>query len=90
MTKLTHDYEMRIQTLREQGMGAKAIKLAYPMKNWSLNTLKTICRRIDQEGSAVERKPGSSRPKTARSAENIVKVRDLICSQEEKPEMSKA
>ena len=60
------------------------------MKNWSLNTLKTICRRIDQEGLAVERKPGSSRPKTARSAENIVKVRDLICSQEEEPGTSKS
>ena len=79
MAKLTHDDKMRIQMLHEHGMGAKAIKSAYPMKNWSLNTLKMICRRIDQEGWAVERKPGSGRPKTARSAENIVKVQDLIC-----------
>jgi hypothetical protein len=59
MAKLNRDDKMRIQTLREQGMGAKAIKSAYPMKNWSISTLNKICRRIDATGSAVERKPGS-------------------------------
>ena len=54
MVKLTHDDRMQIQTLRKQGMGAKAIKLAYPMKNWSLNRLKTICHRVDMTGSAVK------------------------------------
>ena len=47
---------MRIQTLREQCMGAEAIKSAYPMKNWSIDTLKTMCQRIDATGSAVERR----------------------------------
>ena len=81
---------MRIQTLREQGMGAKAIKSAYPKKSWSLNTLKTICRRIDMTGSAVDRKMGSGRPKSARSANNIAKVQELICSQEDAPGTSKS
>ena len=90
MAKLTHDDKMRIQTLHEQGMGAKAIKAAYPKKSWSLNTLKTICRRIDMTGSAVDRKMGSGRPKSARSANNIAKVQQLICSQEDAPGTSKS
>jgi hypothetical protein len=90
MAKLSYNDKMRIQTLREQGMGAKAIKSAYPLKNWCLNTLKTICRRIDRTGSAVERKAGSGRPKSARSVDNIARVKDLICSQEEEPGTSKS
>ena len=56
MAKLTYDDKMRIQTLREQCMGAEAIKSAYPMKNWSIDTLKTTCQRIDATGSSVERR----------------------------------
>ena len=54
MGKLSNEDKMRIQTLREQGLGAKAI--SYPDKNWSLSTLQTICRRIDETGSAVTRR----------------------------------
>ena len=61
---------MRIQTLREQGLGAKAI--SYPDKNWSLSTLQTICRWVDETGSAVTRRAGSGRPRSARTAEKIV------------------
>ena len=71
-------------------MGAKAIKSAYPMKNWSIETLKTICRWIDATGSAVEKKTGSGRLKSAGSADNITKVHDLICSQDDKPGTSKS
>ena len=90
MAKLSYDDKLRIQILREQGMGAKAIKSAYPTKNWGLNTLKAICRRIDMTGSAVDRKMGSGRPKSARSANNIAKVQQLICSQEDAPGTSKS
>ena len=90
MAKLSKLDKMRIQTLREQGMGAKSIKAAYPLKDWKLATLQKICRRIDQRGSAVERKVGSGRPKSARTVENIAKVEDLICSQESQPGTSKS
>jgi hypothetical protein len=90
MAKLSQADKMRVQTLREQGLGAKAIKAAYPLKGWKLGTLKAICRRIDQRGSAVERKAGSGRPKSARTAENIAKVEELICSQESEPGTSKS
>src|SRR6267154_825051 len=90
MAKFTHDDKIRIPTLREQDSGAKAIKSDYPTKNWSLNTLKAICRRIDMTGSAVDRKMGSGRPKSARSANNVVKVQQLICSQDDAPGTSKS
>ena len=41
-------------------------------------------------GSAVNRKTGSGRPRSARSANNIIKVQNLICSQEDEPGISKS
>src|SRR6218665_1083947 len=62
---------MRMRTLREQGCEAKAIIRAYPYKEWKLST-----------GYAAERKAGSGRPKSVRTAPNIDRVEELICSQE--------
>jgi transposase len=86
---LSREDTMRIQTLREQGLGAKAIQAAYPQKGWKLSTLQKLCRRIDKTGSAVERMAGSGRPKSARSAANIAMVQ-MICSQEDQPGTSKS
>jgi len=36
------------QTFREQGFGAKEILASYDDRNWSLSTLQTICRRVDE------------------------------------------
>ena len=83
MGKVSKDDKMRIQTLREQGLGYKAIASKYPDKNWKLDTVKSICRRFYERGSVLVRKPGSGRPKTARTVENIARVNELICSQEE-------
>jgi len=45
---------MHIQTLRGQGFGTKAIIASYRDKNWmSLITLQTVCRQVDETGSAV-------------------------------------
>ena len=74
--------KIRIQTLREQGYGAKRIVVAYPFKNWKLMTVKNICRIVDSRGSATERKAGSGRPTSARSVANVDRVEELICSQE--------
>jgi len=41
-------------------------------------------------GSAIIRKPGSGRPKTIRMAENIEKVDEKICWQENQPKTSKS
>jgi len=55
---------------------------AYPQNFWKLSTVKKICKRVDQTGSATERKAGSGRSKSARSDTNIAHVEELICSQE--------
>ena len=33
--------------------------------------MKAIRKRVDERGSATERKPGSGRPKTARTEKNV-------------------
>ena len=90
MAKISADDKMRIQTLREQGLGAKAIRSAYAGKSWSLASVKRICQQVDSTGSALGRKPGSGRPKTARTADNIAVVQELICSQDDQPGSSKS
>ena len=36
MGRISYEDKMRIQTLHEQGLGAKAIRSRYPAKQWSL------------------------------------------------------
>src|SRR4030088_830528 len=90
MGKISHDDKMRIQTLREQGLGPTLIQKAYPQKRWSFGTLKTIYERVDKRGSAVETRTGSGRRKSVRNDENIAKVAAMICSQEDRPGTSKS
>ena len=47
MGKVSMTDKMRMQTLHEQGLGAKAIIAAYPDKQWKLSTIKKICRCVD-------------------------------------------
>ena len=78
MGKLSYDNKICIQTLREQRLGSKAIMKLYPDQNWKLCTVKSVCIRIDQTGSAVVRKPGNERPKTARTASNVADVSEML------------
>src|SRR5206468_5126251 len=79
--------KMRIQTLPEQGLGARKIKSRYPDKKWSLAQIHRICKRVDETGSSLQR---SGRPKTARTAANITAVETLIYSQESQPGTSRS
>ena len=88
MAKISINDKMRIQTLREQGMGAKAIKSAYPDKNWSLTSIKRLCKMLDTTGSVLDRR--TKRSKTARTMENIARVEEMICSQEGQPGTSRS
>jgi len=85
MGMISYEDKMHIQTLHEQGLSAKTMRSRYPAKQWSLNTLKTICRHITKTGSSVTHQCGSGRPKSARTAQNIAVVGDMICSQEDQP-----
>ena len=49
-----------------------------------------MCQHVDKTGIVVDRKPGSGRPRTARTADNIAAVWELICSQEDQPGTSKS
>ena len=51
-------------------------------RNWKKSSLKLTRkhRPTDVYGSATKRKTGSGRPKTARAAENVEHVAELICS----------
>ena len=67
MSKVLLADKMRIQTLREQHLGVKAIMAAYSDKGWALSIVKKICQHVDRTGSATERKAGCDRLKSARS-----------------------
>lgn len=90
MGKISNEDKMRIQTLRELGFGYRTIVAKYPEKRWNIYSVKDICKRVDERGSAINRKQGSGRRKTVRTEENIEHVSDLICSQENRPGTSKS
>jgi len=50
MGKVSLADKMRIQTLREQRLGAKAVMAAYPDKCWALSTVKKICQHVIRQG----------------------------------------
>jgi len=60
--KLSYNDKLRMQTLRKQGLGAKAIISSYPDKGWKLSTVGS---RVDRTGWTVLRKPGTGRLATA-------------------------
>ena len=90
MGKISYEDKMRIQTLRELGFGYRTIVAKFPGKGWNVWSVKAVCKRVDERESATERKPGSGRPKTARTEENIERVAELICSQEDQLGTSKS
>lgn len=90
MGKIQLQDKLRIQTLREMGYGYRRIAAKYPDRGWKLGTVKSICKRVDERGSATERKIGSGRPKSARTEKNCARVAELICSQENAPGTSKS
>ena len=51
-------------------------------KNWNVNGVKTLVKKIDETGSH-ERVKGSGRPRSARTEENKEEVGELIQSQED-------
>ena len=67
MGKILYEDKARIETLQKLGFGYRTIVAKFPEKGWKLCSVKAICKRVDGRGSATERKPGSARPKTART-----------------------
>jgi len=63
MGKVSVDDKIRIQTLREQGLGYRTIAAKYSKKIRKLDTVKLICKRINETGSALTRKSGGGLPR---------------------------
>jgi len=69
--KISYEDKARIETLQKFGFEYRTIVANFPEKGWKLCSVKAICTRVDERGSAMERKPGSGRPKTARAEINV-------------------
>jgi len=79
MGKISYEDKARIQTLRKLGFGYRTIIVAkFLEKGWKLCSVKAICKQVDEHGSATKWKPGSGRPKTARTEENVRYLKLLI------------
>ena len=57
----------------------------FPNNGWNKNGLDKLLRKIRATDS-VDRKPGSERPRSMRTAEKIEAVQDLVLSQEDRPQ----
>ena len=78
MGKISYKDKAQIVTLCKLGLGYRTIVAKFPENGWKICSVKAICKRVDERGSATERKPGSDRPKTARTEENVRYLKLLI------------
>jgi len=78
MGKISYKDKARIDTLRKLGFEYRTVVAKFPEKGWKICSVKAISKRVDERGSATERKPGSDRPKTARTEENVRYLKLLI------------
>ncbi|CAG0901689.1 unnamed protein product, partial [Darwinula stevensoni] len=82
---LTDSDKCIIQALREEkGYSLNKILQEYPSRQWKKSTVIDFLKKLRGTGSG-KRRPGSGRPKTVRTDENVQAVEDLILSQEGRP-----
>jgi len=55
---------------------------------WKRRAVDYLIKKIDLDGTTA-RKPGRGRTKSARTTENVEIVSELICSQEDTPQLPK-
>ena len=66
----------------EKGYGSHKIIKEFPEKGWKRVSVEYVLTKLHQTGT-VDRKPGSGRPRSGRTDENIAAVDDLAQSQED-------
>ena len=76
--KITYEDKAWIERLWKFGFGYRTTVAKFPKKGWKLCSVKAMCKRVDERGSATERKPGSGRPRAARTEENVRYLKLLI------------
>jgi len=67
-----------------KGWGSSRIIKKFPNKMRKRRAVDYLIKKIDLDGTTA-RKPGSGRPKSAPTTENVEIVSELICSQEDTP-----
>lgn len=81
----TEEDKHLIKVLREEKRySSRRFLKEFPNRNWSRKGLDYLLKKIDQYGS-VKRLPGSGRPRSVRTQDNIDAVAELAMSQEDKP-----
>jgi transposase len=67
-----------------KGYGARRLLREFPDKMWTRGGINKLLTKIRETGT-IERQPGSGRPRSARTNENVEKVHEMVLSQEDKP-----
>ena len=83
----TKEDRILIKVLRqEKSYNALRFLQEFPHKHWCRRSLFELLAQIDATGSAERKKnPGSGRPRTARTIENVSTVEELVLSQDNAP-----
>jgi len=68
-----------------KGWGSTQMIKEFSNKMWKRRAVDYLIKKIDLDGTTA-RKPGSGRPKSARTTENVEIVSELIRSQEDTPQ----
>jgi len=90
MAPLTDEDRILIRILRtEKRFNAYQMMTEFPSRKWKKRTLNDLIKKIDATGSSTRRASGDRR-RSARTAENIARVGELICSQDDRPGTSKS
>jgi len=77
--------EDKIKSLYLKGYTAKMFTDEFTEKSWTKRSVNRLLKKLWDTGT-VDRRPGSGRPRSARTEENIETVNDLVLSQEDKPQ----
>ena len=65
---------------------AKRLTDEFSEKNWTKRGVNQLIKTLRYTAGTVDRRPVSSRPRSARTQENVETVNDLVLSQEDKPQ----
>ena len=68
-----------------KGYGANKLVKVFPGIDWRVRSVNKLLERF-REYDTTDRQPGSGRPKTARTAEKIEAVHDLILGHDGSPQ----
>jgi len=77
---LSYEDKVLIKKLHlSKGYGARKLISEFPDKSWKRSSLDKLLKKIQQTG-IVQRKKGNGRSKTARTAQNVSAVEELVLS----------